>query len=61
MLFPAPRTIVSNSEFDALGEEFETKEQQLFGEDGFETIVDRGAFVERALGIDDLAQFTPHR
>jgi len=47
-------------EFDALGEEFEKKEHQLFGEDGFEEMVDRVASIEMALGIYELAQFTPH-
>ncbi len=60
VLFPALRTIVSKNEFDALGEDFERKEHQLFGEDGFAKVVDRVASIERALGIHDLAQFTPH-
>jgi len=60
VLFPALRTIVSRNEFDALGEDFEKKEHQLFGEDGFEKMVDRVASIERTLGIYDLAQFTPH-
>jgi hemerythrin-like domain-containing protein len=59
VLFPALRSIVSKNEFDALGEEFENKEHQLFGEDGFEKMVDRVASIEKALGIYDLAQFTP--
>jgi hemerythrin-like domain-containing protein len=59
VLFPALRQIVSKSEFDALGEEFEKKEHALFGEDGFEKVVERVAGIERTLGIYDLAQFTP--
>jgi|ERR1051325_4258902 hemerythrin-like domain-containing protein len=59
VLFPALRSVVSKHEFDALGEEFEKKEHQLFGEDGFERIVERVASIEKALGIYDLAQFTP--
>jgi hemerythrin-like domain-containing protein len=59
VLFPALRQIVSKSEFGALGEDFEKKEHQLFGEDGFEKMVDRVASIEKALGIYDLAQFTP--
>jgi hemerythrin-like domain-containing protein len=59
VLFPALRTVVSKNEFDALGEEFEKKEHQLFGEDGFEKMVDRVAAIEKTLGIYDLAQFTP--
>jgi hemerythrin-like domain-containing protein len=59
VLFPALRTVVSKHEFGALGEDFEKKEHQLFGEEGFEKMVDRVAAIERALGIYDLAQFTP--
>ena len=59
VLFPALRMVVSKHEFDALGEEFEKKEHQLFGEDGFEKMVDRVASIEKTLGIYDLAQFTP--
>jgi hypothetical protein len=57
---PALRYIVSKQEFAALGEDFEKKEHQLFGEGGFEKIVERIATIERTLGIYDLAQFTPH-
>jgi hemerythrin-like domain-containing protein len=59
VLFPALRNIVSKQEFGALGEEFEKKEHQLFGDDGFEKMVDRVASIEKSLGIYDLAQFTP--
>ena len=59
VLFPALRKIVTKSEYDALGEDFEKKEHQLFGEDGFDKIVDRVAAIEKKLGIHDLAQFTP--
>ena len=59
VLFPALRSVVSKHEFAALGEDFEKKEHQLFGEDGFEKMVDRVATLEKSLGIYDLAQFTP--
>src|SRR5205809_4082498 len=59
VLFPAFRKIVSPHEFDSLGEDFERKEDELFGEDGFEKVVDRVAGIEKRLGIYDLAQFTP--
>jgi len=59
VLFPAFRKIVSPHEFDSLGEDFEKKEDELFGEDGFEKIVDKVAGIEKRLGIYDLAQFTP--
>jgi hemerythrin-like domain-containing protein len=59
VLFPAFRSLVSLHEHDALGEEFEDKEHALFGEDSFTKIVDEVAQTEKALGIYDLAQFTP--
>ncbi len=59
VLFPALRSIVSASEFDSLGDEFEKKEQALFGEGGFEKIVETLTSLEKPLGIDDLARFTP--
>ena len=59
VLFPAFRGIVSAHEFDSLGEDFEKKEDELFGDDGFEKIVDKVAQIEKRLGIYDLAQFTP--
>ncbi len=61
ILFPALRTIVSKKEFDDLGEEFEDKEEKLFGEGGFEKIVGQVAELEKTLGIYELAQFTPPR
>jgi hemerythrin-like domain-containing protein len=59
VLFPALREVVSKHEFAALGEEFEKKEHALFGEGGFEKMVERVAGIEKTLGIYDLAQFTP--
>jgi hemerythrin-like domain-containing protein len=59
VLFPAFRKIVSPHEFDSLGEDFEKKEDQLFGDDGFEKIVDKVAGIEKRFGIYDLSQFTP--
>ena len=59
VLFPALRRIVSANEYDALGDQFEDEEHRLFGEDGFEKMVDRVAGIEKRLGIYDLAQFTP--
>lgn len=59
VLFPAFRKIVSKHEYDALGEEFEKKENQIFHGDGFEKNVDTVSNLEKELGIYDLAQFTP--
>lgn len=60
VLFPAFRGIVSAHEFDSLGEDFEKKEDELFGDDGFGKMVDKVAEIEKKLGIYDLAQFTPN-
>jgi len=59
VLFPAFRGIVSAHEYDALGEDFEKKEDELFGEDGFFKVVDEVATLEKKIGIYDLSQFTP--
>ena len=59
ILFPAFKQIVSQNEYDSLGEEFEDKEHELFGDDGFATIIDQVASIEKTLGIYDLSQFSP--
>jgi hemerythrin-like domain-containing protein len=59
VLFPAIHEIVSKHEYDALGEDFEKKEHQLFGKEGFEGMVEKVAGIEKQLGIFDLNQFTP--
>jgi hemerythrin-like domain-containing protein len=59
VLFPALHEIVPRREYDALGEDFEKKEHELFGKEGFEGIVDKVAAIEKTLGIYELAQFTP--
>lgn len=58
-LFPKLKNLVSSSEYDAMAEVFEKKEHELFGEDGFEKMVDRVARLEQSFGIGDLARFTP--
>jgi hemerythrin-like domain-containing protein len=59
VLFPAFRSIVSPHEYAALGDDFEKKEDELFGDEGFFKVVDQVAELEKKLGIYDLAQFTP--
>ena len=59
VLFPKLHEVVSTNEYDAMAEDFEKKEHQLFGADGFEKVVDRVAELERAIGTYDLNQFTP--
>jgi hemerythrin-like domain-containing protein len=59
VLFPALHELVSRSEYDALGEDFERRERATFGEGGFEHAVARVGDIEKSLGIEELAQFTP--
>lgn len=51
--------IISKNEYFALGEDFEDKEHELFGEDGFDSIVEKVAGIEEQLGILCLSDFTP--
>jgi hemerythrin-like domain-containing protein len=57
VLFPAFRELLSEKEYEKLGDRFEEREHQLFGEKGFERKVDEVAGLERQLGIYDLSQF----
>lgn len=59
VLYPAFRSVLSPKEFMALGETFENKEENLFGENGFAKIVGQVAALERQLGLYQLTQFTP--
>ena len=59
VLFPALHDVVSKQEYGALGEDFEKKENELFGKEGFEGIVEQVGAIEKSLGIFDLRQFTP--
>lgn len=59
VLFPSFRKLVSQHEYDSLGEEFEKNEHKLFGENGFESFVSKVEGIEKALGIYELSQFTP--
>jgi len=59
VLFPALRTVVTPGEFDDMGEEFEDKERELFGKEGFFGVVDQIAQLERKVGLYELERFTP--
>lgn len=59
VLFPTFREVVGRNGYAELGKQFEDREHELFGKSGFETTVGQVAELERALGIDDLAKFTP--
>jgi hemerythrin-like domain-containing protein len=59
ILFPEFRKIIKPSEYDALGDKFEAREHEMFGEDGFEKNVAAVGEIEKELGIYELSQFTP--
>ncbi len=59
VLFPQVRSLISEKEFEDLGEKFEDLEHKLFGQNGFEHMVDKVATIEKKLGIYQLEQFTP--
>jgi hemerythrin-like domain-containing protein len=59
VLFPAIHGIVTPHEYNAMAEDFEKKEREMLGMDGFATIVNKIENIEKQLGIYDLSQFTP--
>lgn len=59
VIFPAFRGVVGRAAYRELGEEFEDEEHKKLGEHGFQGAVADVAKLESALGIDDLARFTP--
>jgi hemerythrin-like domain-containing protein len=59
VLFPALHELVAPPEYEELGDKFESREHELFGEDGFEKIVEEIAGLEKKVGLYDLARFTP--
>ena len=59
VIYPAFRSLLSAPEVAELGEHFASLEREQFGGSGFTAMVSRVAAIEQALGIYDLAQFTP--
>jgi hemerythrin-like domain-containing protein len=59
VLFPAFHEIVPAKEYGELGDAFEKRENEMFGEQGFEKMVDRVASLEKKLGLYELSRFTP--
>jgi hemerythrin-like domain-containing protein len=57
VLFPALRKVLPAKDIKDLGEQFEKEEDKLFGEGGFEKVVEQVAGFEKQLGIHDLDQF----
>ncbi len=59
VLFKAFQGMLPAEEYRELGERFEEREHEMFGEGGFQAVVERVAAAEKRLGIHDLGQFTP--
>ena len=59
VVFPAWKKTQSKARLDDLAEKFEDIEHQQFGKDGFDDAVSRISHVEKLLGLDDLAVYTP--
>jgi hemerythrin-like domain-containing protein len=58
IIFPAWKAILSEEQFDEIGDKFEEIERQQFGDDGYEAAVKQIGDIEMALGLNDLSQFT---
>ena len=58
-LFPAFQKLFTRAEFDRLGDRFEETEQRMLGSAGYEGTLQQVVDLEKSLGIDDLARFTP--
>ncbi len=59
LLFPALRQVVAPRALAKLNDAFSRDDLQLFGQNGFDEAVQKLAGLENALGIGDLAGFTP--
>lgn len=59
VVFPRFHTLITADEYDKLGDIFETREQQMFGKDGFENVLQRVIALEKKLEIYGLSRVTP--
>ncbi len=59
ILFTQVHDMVTNKEYRELWKKLEDREHELFGEHGFEHMVEKVAVLEKELGIYQLDQFTP--
>jgi hemerythrin-like domain-containing protein len=58
IVFPAWKSLLSDSELQDMGEKFEDIEKQQFGGDGFEKAAKEIGEIEQSLGLAELAAFT---
>jgi hemerythrin-like domain-containing protein len=61
VVFPAWKQVLTDQQYDEMNDLFEDIEHTQFGKDGFEMAVRQISDIEAALGLADLAQFTPQR
>jgi hemerythrin-like domain-containing protein len=59
VIYPAFRALLAPAEIADLGERFAQLQTEQFGSNSFAAMVRQVAAIEQALGIYDLAQFTP--
>jgi len=59
VVFPGFREVVPPEEFAKLADQFEDRERETLGPEGFEKAVASVGQIEEAMGIADLTQFTP--
>ncbi len=59
IIFPAWKKNYSDKQLDEISDQFEDIEHKMFGKDGFEDAEKKISSIEAALGLSDLAQFTP--
>jgi len=59
MLYPAIRSITSDTDYDRLQKTMQDMDRKKFGAEGFAGMVAKVAELEKAAGITSLAQFTP--
>jgi len=59
IIFPSWKKNFSNKQLDELADQFEDIEHRMFGKDGFDDAEEKISKIEDALGLSDLAQFTP--
>jgi hemerythrin-like domain-containing protein len=58
LVFPAWKQALAERDLDEMGDKFEDIEQQQYGKEGFDSIVEQVGAIENSLGYADLSQFT---
>jgi hemerythrin-like domain-containing protein len=59
VLFPEFHKMLTEKEYDELGEQFEDREHKLFGKEGFDGVVIEIESLEKNYDIYELSKFTP--